>query len=100
MLTLINEFTVTGDVDEFQQVLADFHAYMSTMPGAGPYRLLRSTRRPEIFIELADWESAETHQNAVRSEGFRPLVMRLRPLVEKSVPDLYMTLHEPDPAAA
>jgi quinol monooxygenase YgiN len=93
MLTLINEFTVTGDVEEFQRVLGDFNAYMSVLPGAGEYRLLRSTRRPEVFVELADWESVEAHQNAVKSEGFIPLVSRLRPLVEKSIPDLYETLH-------
>ncbi|ASW54610.1 antibiotic biosynthesis monooxygenase [Plantactinospora sp. KBS50] len=92
MLTLINEFTVTGDVDEFLAVLEDFNKYMSTQPGSGGYRLLRSTRRPGVFVELADWESAEAHQAAVRSEGFLPLVARLRPLVEKSVPDLYETL--------
>lgn len=95
MLTLINEFTVTGDVEEFQRVLGDFNAYMSTMPGSGGYRLLRSIRRPEVFVELADWESPEAHQNAVHSEGFQPLVTRLRPLVEKSIPDLYQTIHEP-----
>jgi quinol monooxygenase YgiN len=95
MLTLINEFTVTGDVDEFLAVLADFNTYMSSLPGAGEYKLLRSTRRPEVFVELADWESAEAHQNAVKSEGFIPLVSRLRPLVAKSVPDLYETLHAP-----
>jgi quinol monooxygenase YgiN len=100
MLTLINEFTVTGDVEEFQKILGEFNAYMSTLPGAGPYRLLRSTRRPEVFVELADWESAEAHQNAVRSEGFLPLVTRLRPLVAKSVPDLYETLREPAAATA
>jgi quinol monooxygenase YgiN len=95
MLTLINEFTVTGDVDEFQQVLSEFNAYMSSLPGSGEYRLLRSTRRPEVFVELAEWESAEAHQAAVKSEGFLPLVARLRPLVSKSVPDLYETLREP-----
>ncbi|GAA3343174.1 hypothetical protein GCM10020358_40870 [Amorphoplanes nipponensis] len=95
MLTLMNEFTVTGDVDEFLGVLADFNAYMSARPGAGSYQLLRSTRRPRVFVELAEWESAEAHQAAVRSEGFLPLVTRLRPLVEKSVPDLYETLHAP-----
>ncbi|MEV0001603.1 antibiotic biosynthesis monooxygenase family protein [Micromonospora sp. NPDC050980] len=94
MFTLINEFTVTGDVEEFRLVLEDFNRYMSAQPGAGGYRLLRSTRRPEVFVELAEWESAEAHQAAVRSDGFLPLVSRLRPLVEKSVPDLYETVRD------
>ena len=94
MLTLINEFTVTGDVDEFERVLGEFNQYMSGQPGAGGYRLLRSTRRPNVFVELADWADAEAHQAAVRSEGFGPLVARLRPLVEKSIPDLYATVRE------
>lgn len=97
MYTLINEFTVTGDVTEFQQILADFNAYMSQQPGAGGYTLLRSTRRPTVFVELAEWESAEAHQAAVHSEGFGPLVARLRPLVDKSIPDLYETIHRSDP---
>src|SRR6185312_5465698 len=58
MVTLINEFTVTGDVAEFERVLAEFNAYMSALPGARGYRLLRSTRRPNIFVELADWDSS------------------------------------------
>jgi long-chain acyl-CoA synthetase len=96
MLTLINEFTVTGDVAEFEKVLGEFNAYMSGQPGAGGYKLLRSTRRPNVFVELADWESVEAHQAAVKSPGFLPLVARLRPLVEKGAPDLYETVREQD----
>jgi len=61
MLTLVNEFTVTGDVTEFEAVLGDFNRYMSGQPGAGGYQLLRSTRRPNVFVELAEWDSAEAH---------------------------------------
>ena len=43
-------------------------------------------------MELADWDSPEAHQAAVRSEGFPGLVAQLRPLVDKSVPDLYETV--------
>jgi quinol monooxygenase YgiN len=96
MVTLINEFTVTGDVAEFERVLAEFNAYMSALPGARGYRLLRSTRRPNVFVELADWDSPEAHQAAVQSPGFIPLVTRLRPLVAKGMPDLYETVREQD----
>jgi len=92
VVTLINEFTVTGDVAEFERVLGGFNRYMSAQPGAGGYTLLRSTRRPNVFVELADWDSPEAHQAAVRSEGFPGLVAQLRPLVDKSVPDLYETV--------
>jgi long-chain acyl-CoA synthetase len=92
MLTLINEFVVTGDVAEFEAVLAEFNAYMSAQPGAGGYRLLRSTRRPNVFVELAEWSDAGAHQEAVRSPGFPALVARLRTLVDKSIPDLYETV--------
>jgi quinol monooxygenase YgiN len=99
MYTLINEFTVTGDVEEFRAVLADFNAYMSALPGSGAYRLFRSTKRPDVFIELAEWESAEAHLAAVKSEGFGRLVGRLRPLISiKQIPDLYETVHETIPA--
>jgi quinol monooxygenase YgiN len=94
MVTLINEFNVTGDVAEFERVLGEFNAYMSSLPGARGYRLLRSTRRPNVFVELADWDSAEAHQAAVKSPGFLPLVARLRPLVDKGMPDLYETVRE------
>lgn len=97
MLTLINEFVVTGDVAEFEAVLAEFNAYMSAQPGAGGYRLLRSTRRPNVFVELAEWRDAESHQEAVRSPGFPDLVARLRTLVDKPVPDLYETVRAGDP---
>jgi quinol monooxygenase YgiN len=96
VVTLINEFTVTGDIDAFERVLGEFNRYMSEQPGARGYRLLRSTRRPQVFVELADWDDAASHQAAVRSEGFPALVARLRPLVAKSVPDLYETVRSHD----
>ena len=96
MVTLINEFTVTGDVAEFERVLGEFNAYMSSLPGARGYKLLRSTRRPNVFVELADWDSPEAHQAAVKSPGFLPLVAQLRPLVDKGMPDLYETVREQD----
>ena len=94
MVTLINQFAVTGDVDEFQQVLDEFRDFMAGQPGALSYRLVRSLRRPEVFVEFADWTDVDSHRTAVNSDGFRALIKRLAPLVEKPTPDLYVTVRE------
>ncbi|MGW2099570.1 antibiotic biosynthesis monooxygenase family protein [Streptomyces olivaceoviridis] len=71
MFHFINRFTVTGDPAEFERILGEINAYMSAQPGFRRHRLYRSAKDPNVYVETAEWESAELHQRALRGEGFR-----------------------------
>jgi len=89
MVTFINNLTVTGDVTEFEQISAKLSDFMSEQPGYRKHALLRSLRRPEAFVEIAEWDDAEAHQRAVRSDSFQQLIRELAKVVAKPQPDLY-----------
>ncbi|MFF5448527.1 AMP-binding protein [Streptomyces sp. NPDC012888] len=102
MVTFVNKLTVHGDIDEFLAAKDRITAYMSAQPGHIANRTLRSVGEPDVFIEVADWEDAASHQAAVRSEGFAALVGPLAALA-KPEPGLYAPLPEgarPETAAA
>jgi quinol monooxygenase YgiN len=99
MVTLINQLTVTGSVEEFERVTEELTAYMCRQPGYLGYRTLRSISKPNVFVEIAEWESAEAHRAAVTSEGFQSRVRQLAGLVAKPTPDLYETVREAAPSS-
>lgn len=70
MFHFINRFTVTGDTEEFERILGEINAYMSAQPGFRRHRLYRSVKDPNVYVETAEWESAELHREALRGEGF------------------------------
>ncbi len=89
MVTFINQLTVTGSVEEFEAISARLSDFMSAQPGYLSHRLLRSLRRPNVFVEIAEWQEAPAHQAAVRSDEFQALIRELAQVVEKPAPDLF-----------
>ncbi len=77
MITLINKMTVTGDMTEFRRVNSYIADYMSEQPGALRFQLLWSPTTPEVFVEVAEWDSAEHHKAAVSTPEFRERVREL-----------------------
>ncbi|GGZ81714.1 antibiotic biosynthesis monooxygenase family protein [Streptomyces echinoruber] len=100
MATLINELKVIGDVEDFERITAGITEYMRQQPGYISHRMLRSLRRPGVFVEIAEWERPEDHVRAVQSEGFRSRVQELAGVIEKPSPDLYEPVHESSAAPA
>lgn len=77
MFYFINRFTVTGDHAEFEQILADINKYMSAQPGFRKHRLYRSARDPQVYVETAEWESAEQHKKAISGDDFLAGIKRI-----------------------
>jgi heme-degrading monooxygenase HmoA len=97
MVTLVNKFTVTGDDADFHRALNHIGEYMRTQPGHVSYQLLRSVRRPDVYVEYAVWKDAESHRNAVQSEEFR---LRVRQMAGIASPDadVYAVVRQSTPA--
>lgn len=98
MVTFVNKLTVHGDHDTFLTVRARLTAYMAAQPGYLGHRSLRQVGEPAVHLEIAEWESAEAHRAAVRSEDFGRLVAGLKPLVTAE-PALYESEDAEDAAA-
>ncbi|KAA9166518.1 antibiotic biosynthesis monooxygenase [Amycolatopsis acidicola] len=93
MVTLVNKLTVTGDTGEFTRILEKLTEFMRAQPGYLSSELLRSVRNPQIYLEVARWETAGAHRAAVTSDGFRERVAGLGALATVD-PDVYEILHE------
>jgi quinol monooxygenase YgiN len=82
MITLINKVTVTGDLAEFRRANEELADYMRVQPGARRFQLLQSTDAPEVFVEVAEWESREHHQRALQAPGFLDKAKALRAVAD------------------
>jgi heme-degrading monooxygenase HmoA len=88
MVTLINSFTLRATPDEFERVFKESSEFMRQQPGFLSHCLVRSLTRPDVYVNIAEWESAEAHRSVVASEGFREHIRQLS-TVAKADPDLY-----------
>ena len=100
MATLINELKVIGSTEDFERSTAEITDYMRRQPGYISHRMLRSLRRPGVFVEIAEWDKPEDHLRAVQSEGFRTRVQQLAGVIEKPTPDMYEPAHADEAHAA
>ncbi|KAB8169920.1 antibiotic biosynthesis monooxygenase [Streptomyces sp. 3MP-14] len=93
MATLINKFTVVGDVETFRTALAHVSEYMQAQPGFISHELYQSLSKPEIFVETATWDHADSHKKAVSSDEFRNRVKGLAGLAKPDA-DLYRSVDD------
>lgn len=70
MFNLINRFTVSGDVDKFEQLLGELTDYMTQQPGFRSHRCYRSAQDAKVYIETAEWDDAAAHRQAMSGPGF------------------------------
>jgi long-chain acyl-CoA synthetase len=77
VVTLVNKFTVTGQPEEFEKIWEASSDFMRRQPGFVSFRLVRSLREPNIYINIAEWENAESHQRVMRGEGFQQHIAEL-----------------------
>lgn len=93
MVTLINKFTVNGDIEQFQKAVAGVSEFMRAQPGYLGHEMFQSLNKPEIFVEMARWDEAASHRKAVQSDEFRERVQALRGLATPDA-DLYAPLED------
>lgn len=93
MIKFVNKLTVTGDPAEFEAVSEELTAYMRQQPGYVRFELLRSMRNDNVYVEIAEWTDADSHLNAVRSDGFRSRVKPLGALATVE-PDVFTMVRE------
>lgn len=77
MFVFANTFTVTGDPEEFEKVVARLTAWMTGQPGFVRSRFCRSLKDPKVYFEVAEWEDAADHANASGSPAFKELIPEL-----------------------
>jgi heme-degrading monooxygenase HmoA len=93
MVTFVNKMTVNGDIDEFLKIKQSLTEFMSAQPGYRNSWTLHHLSRDDVFIEMAEWDDAASHQAAVRSEEFQSRVKGLGSLASVE-PGLYEELAE------
>lgn len=93
MVTFVNKLTVNGDIDEFLRIKESLTEFMSAQPGHRSSWTLRHMSQDNIFIELAKWDDAASHQAAVASEEFQSRVRGLGSLASVE-PGLYEEVNE------
>jgi long-chain acyl-CoA synthetase len=71
MVTLVNKFVVSGDPERFEQIWKASSEFMRKQPGFISFRLVRSIGDSTVYINIAQWADAESHQQVMGSESFK-----------------------------
>lgn len=82
MVVFVNHLTVVGPVDRMEELYSGIGAYMSAQPGIIRYQLVRSTKQADVYFNIAEWETVEDFQQALRSDEFQSLYATLKPLIK------------------
>ena len=82
MITLINKVTVTGDPAEFQRANLALAEFMRVQPGARRFQLLQAMDEPNVYVEVAEWESREHHAAAIQAPGFMERAKAMRAVAD------------------
>ncbi|HEV7760280.1 MAG TPA: AMP-binding protein [Acidimicrobiales bacterium] len=99
VVTMVNKFTVFGDPDEFERVWMSSADFMRTQPGFRNFRLMRSVMDPLVYVNIAEWESAEDHQRVLQGPDFLAHIKDLAALATPE-PNLCTTVAEAQAEAA
>lgn len=97
MVTLVNKFTVHGDPQEFERVWKESSEFMRRQPGFVNFHLVRSLSDPSVYINIAKWADAKSHQQVMAGQEFRSHIGALAALA-KPEPYLCHTVIEHDAA--
>lgn len=95
MVVLVNRFTLTAAPEDFERVFAASSEFMRTQEGFLDHTLIRSLRNPNVYINIAHWDSAESHLRVVGSESFGQHIRELAS-VARAEPDLYAVVQNVD----
>ncbi|NJC69934.1 AMP-binding protein [Planosporangium thailandense] len=77
MVTLVNKFVVSGDPSEFEKIWQASSDFMRQQPGFVSFRLVRSLTDPTVYINIAQWEDAESHRRVMSGPDFKSHIAEL-----------------------
>lgn len=80
VLVFINRFSVHGNAEDFERAFQASSEFMCRQPGFLRHRLVRSSRLPERYVNIAEWENAASFQRATEHPDFASHVRELREL--------------------
>ncbi|MFJ8888526.1 antibiotic biosynthesis monooxygenase family protein [Streptomyces sp. NPDC102402] len=90
MVTFVNRFSVSGPVEEFERLFEQTSAFFVAQPGFITHRLMRHAEQQGSYVNVAEWEDAESFRRAVTHPDFAPHAAALRTL-SASDPNLFTT---------
>ncbi|MEU4744795.1 antibiotic biosynthesis monooxygenase [Actinosynnema sp. NPDC023658] len=71
MVVFVNKLVLNGAPEDLERLYRSVSDFFREQPGLLRFRLLRSRRDPAVYLNVAEWESAELFERAVRQEWFR-----------------------------
>jgi heme-degrading monooxygenase HmoA len=74
MVVFVNKLVLTGSAEDLESIYADVSTFFAAQPGLIRFQLLRSGKDPSVYINIAEWESAELFRQAVSQEKFQTSV--------------------------
>jgi quinol monooxygenase YgiN len=93
VVILINRFQVHTSGEKFEEVFMESTQVMRCQPGFIRFRLVKSLRHPDVYLNVAEWEDAASHMRAVQSETFQEHIRTLAEVAEAD-PDLHSIVYE------
>ncbi|MBZ4319369.1 antibiotic biosynthesis monooxygenase family protein [Streptomyces huiliensis] len=97
MITFVNRFQVHGSTEEFERAFDETSAFFAAQPGFLRHRLVRHADLPGAYVNVAEWESREHFDAALKQPAFVPHATALRALAT-SEPNVYVPVLERDAA--
>jgi heme-degrading monooxygenase HmoA len=80
VLVFVNRFAVHGNAEDFERAFQASSEFMCQQPGFLRHCLVRSSRLPEHYVNIAEWEDAASFRRATEHPDFKPHVRELREL--------------------
>lgn len=65
MVVYVNKLTLTGPADDLERIYRTVADFFGTQPGLIRFQLVRSTRQPEVYINIAEWRDEDSFRRAV-----------------------------------
>jgi len=80
MIVLVNSFQLKGAAEEFERVFVETSEFIRRQPGFISYRLVRSVKDPDHYLNFALWDSEAELRAATGLPDFQDHVRLLRDL--------------------
>jgi len=95
VLVFVNRFAVHGNTEDFERAFRSTSEFMCRQPGFLRHRLVRSSRLPKRYVNIAEWQDAPSFRLATEHLDFELHVRELRELAS-SEPHLCVPVLERD----
>lgn len=81
---LHSKFTAkTGFADDLANILIEASKLVSTIKGCKLYVVSRAKNNPNSIFVTEIWDNKEDHDNSLKAEGVRELIMKAMPMIDE-----------------